>query len=57
MSIDIQVNILYMYIYIYTYKMYIYWANYNNSLTWNNAILGWFAYKNNDSSEVAVRSL
>ena len=32
------------------------WANYNNSLTWNKAILGWFPLLTMISSEVAVRS-
>ena len=37
------------------YMIYI-WANYNNSLTWNKAILGMIPLTNHYSSEVAVRS-
>ena len=46
-----------MYIYIYITITYIL-ENYNISLTWIKAILGWFPLIiNHDSSEVAVRSL
>ena len=41
------------YIYIYIYI----WVNYNSSLTWIKAILGWSPLLTMISSEVAVRSL
>ena len=57
-------TIIYIYIYLYLHTHILYLsiqrsigANYNNSLTWNRAILGWFPLLiNHDSSEVAVRS-